>query len=197
MDTHTLVLIVAICALWLSLTFGCIATYLLLTRRTWQLAQDGDHSLQQPPAPTLEAPTLLNKEHASWEVQVLFESPSPALNKRLSLMLASLKAVYEPSTKTFKVADDSSRTPIQIENVNAAGQLPSPAESSAKLPPIKGVSIKITKSNPMLAPSKLQLAKLASLSKKLARLGGTVVDAEQQPITKAGFKAMIAGNAKV
>ncbi|XQU08279.1 hypothetical protein P4544_17720 [Halomonas sp. LY9] len=53
------------------------------------------------------------------------------------------------------------------------------------------------KSSRTLTPSKLQLAKLVSLSKKLARLGGTVVDAEQQPITPSGFNAVIQGQARV
>ena len=197
MDTPTLLLVAAIGALWMSITCGCIAIYLLLSRQGWSLAPRGATTPKRATAPTPEAPILLNKEHASWEVKVLFKSPSPALNERLSLALASLEAVYEPSAKAFKVAGDSSRTPIQIENVNASGQLPSLTESSVELPPIKGVSIKITKSNQMLAPSKLQLAKLVSLSKKLARLGGTVVDAAQQPITKAGFQAVIAGKAKL
>ncbi|WP_336270551.1 hypothetical protein [Vreelandella arctica] len=197
MDTHTLLLVAAICALWMSITCGCIAIYLLLSRQGWTFAPSGATTPKRAAAPTPEAPILFNNEHASWEVTVLFKSPSPALNERLSLALASLDAVYEPSAKAYKVAGDSSRTPIQIENINVSGQLPSLTESSVELPPIKGVSIKITKSNQMLAPSKLQLAKLVSLSKKLARLGGTVVDAAQQPITKAGFQAVIAGNAKV
>nr|WP_298966558.1 hypothetical protein [uncultured Halomonas sp.] len=197
MDTSTIVLVAAICALWMSITCGCIAIYLLLSRQGWTFAPNGANTSKRATAPTPETPILLNKEHASWQVTVLFKSPSPALNERLSLALSSLEAVYEPSSKSFKVAGDSSRTPIQIENVNTSGQLPSLTESSVELPPIKGVSIKITKSNQMLAPSKLQLAKLVTLSKKLARLGGTVVDAAQQPITKAGFQAVIAGNAKV
>ncbi|BBM05461.1 hypothetical protein HAALTHF_17240n [Vreelandella aquamarina] len=95
------------------------------------------------------------------------------------------------------MTEDSSRTPIVIENAVGAGQLPPLTESPASQPPVKGVSIKIVKNSRTLTPSKLQLAKLVSLSKKLARLGGTVVDAEQQPITPAGFNAVIQGRARV
>lgn len=52
-------------------------------------------------------------------------------------------------------------------------------------------------SQPADRPSKLQLARLVSLAKSLARLGGKVVDANQQPITKAGFKSVISGKAKI
>lgn len=144
-----------------------------------------------------QAPVLLNPQSAAWEVQVLFEAPSPALNDRLGVTLSSAGAVYEQRSKTFAVAGDSSRTPIVIENAVGAGQLPPLTESQASHPPVKGVSIKIVKNSRTLTPSKLQLAKLVSLSKKLARLGGTVVDAEQQPITPAGFNAVIQGQARV
>ncbi|XUO83070.1 hypothetical protein RVM27_11545 [Halomonas sp. KM007] len=128
---------------------------------------------------------------------MLFEAPSPALNDRLGVTLSSLGAVYEQRSKTFAVTEDSSRTPIVIENAVGAGQLPPLTESPASQPPVKGVSIKIVKNSRTLTPSKLQLAKLVSLSKKLARLGGTVVDAEHQPITPAGFNAVIQGQARV
>lgn len=208
MDTQTLVLVVAICALWLSVTCGCVAVYLVLTKRGWRLAGSGTPSGRslQAPAPQARAPqalapqdtpTLINEESATWEVKVLFEAPSPALNDRLGAALASAGAVYEHRSKTFTVAGDSSRTPILIENAGTAGQLPPLTEEAGGHPPVKGVNIKISKTNRMLSPSKLQLAKLVSLAKKLARLGGTVVDAEQQPISQAGFRAVVDGKAKV
>lgn len=195
MDTQTLVLVVAIGALWLSVTCGCVAGYMILARRASAVSV-AEGALGGAP-PVAGAPVLLNEGSAVWEVKVLFEEPSPALNERLSAVLSSAGAVYEQRTKTFAVVEDSSRTPILIENALGSGQLPPLTESQASHPPVKGVSIKIAKTQRMLAPSKLQLAKLVSLSKKLARLGGTVVDAEQQPITPAGFNTVIQGQARV
>lgn len=199
MDTQTLVLVVAIGALWLSVTCGCVVLYLFLIRGragAMPLAP-GAAAVSNGSPSTRQAPVLLNPQSAAWEVQVLFEAPSPALNERLGVTLSSAGAVYEQRSKTFAVVGDSSRTPIVIENAVGAGQLPPLTESPASQPPVKGVSIKIVKNSRTLTPSKLQLAKLVSLSKKLARLGGTVVDAEQQPITPAGFNAVIQGQARV
>nr|WP_289073323.1 hypothetical protein [uncultured Halomonas sp.] len=197
MDTQTLVLVVAIGALWLSVTCGCVAVYLFLARgRAVVVPVAQSAALASTDSLALQ-PVLLNQQSAAWEVQVLFEVPSPALNDRLGVTLSSAGAVYEQRSKTFAVTGDSSRTPIVIENAVGAGQLPPLTESQASHPPIKGVSIKIVKNSRTLTPSKLQLAKLVSLSKKLARLGGTVVDAEQQPITPAGFNAVIQGQARV
>ncbi len=197
MDTQTLVLVVAIGALWLSFTCGCVAGYMMLARRASAVPVAAGALGGAPPVVAPEGPALLNEESAAWEVKVLFEEPSPALNDRLGAVLSSAGAVYEQRTKTFAVAGDSSRTPILIENALGSGQLPPLTESQAGHPPVKGVSIKIAKTQRMLAPSKLQLAKLVSLSKKLAKLGGTVVDAEHQPITPAGFNAVIQGQARV
>lgn len=196
MDTQTLVLVVAISALWLSVTCGCVAGYMLLVRRANEVPA-GALGGAPPPVVAPEAPALLNAENAVWEVKVLFDEPSPALNDRLSAVLNSAGAVYEQRTKIFSVAGDSSRTPILIENALGSGQLPPLTESQASHPPVKGISIKIAKTQRMLAPSKLQLAKLVSLSKKLAKLGGTALDAEKQPITPAGFEAVIQGQARV
>ncbi|WP_144980493.1 hypothetical protein [Halomonas sp. C22] len=197
MDTQTLVLVVAIGALWLSVTCGCVAGYMMLARRASAVPVAVGALGGAPPVVVPEAPALLNEESVAWEVKVLFDEPSPALNDRLSAVLSSAGAVYEQRTKTFAVAGDSSRTPILIENALGSGQLPPLTESQASHPPVKGVSIKIAKTQRMLAPSKLQLAKLVSLSKKLAKLGGTALDAEKQPITPAGFEAVIQGQARV
>ena len=197
MDTQTLVLVMAIGALWLSVTCGCVAVYLFLARGRAVVVPFAQSAALASTDSLALQPVLLNQQSAAWEVQVLFEVPSPALNDRLGVTLSSAGAVYEQRSKTFAVTGDSSRTPIVIENAVGAGQLPPLTESQASHPPVKGVSIKIVKNSRTLTPSKLQLAKLVSLSKKLARLGGTVVDAEQQPITLAGFNAVIQGRARV
>ena len=199
MDTQTLLLVLAIGAIWLSVTCGCVALYLFLVRGKVGVVPvaQGAAVVSNDSLSPQSAPVLLNQQSAAWEVQVLFEAPSPALNDRLGVTLSSAGAVYEQRSKTFAVTGDSSRTPIVIENAVGAGQLPPLTESQASHPQIKGVSIKIVKNSRTLTPSKLQLAKLVSLSKKLARLGGKVVDAEQQPITSAGFHAVIQGQARV
>ena len=199
METQTLLLVLAIGAIWLSVTCGCVALYLFLVRGKVGVVPvaQGAAVVSNDSLSPQSAPVLLNQQSAAWEVQVLFEAPSPALNDRLGVTLSSAGAVYEQRSKTFAVTGDSSRTPIVIENAVGIGPLPPLTESQASHPPVKGVSIKIVKNSRTLTPSKLQLAKLVSLSKKLARLGGTVVDAEQQPITPAGFNAVIQGQARV
>ncbi|MFU1519337.1 hypothetical protein ACM25P_12715 [Vreelandella alkaliphila] len=199
MDTYTLTLVVAIGTMWVSLTCGFIAMYLILSGEFRSASQPADQPRKLSMGAKTQAediPTLANEGGTSWGVQVLFETPSPGLNERLSVALASVGAVYEPSTKAFTVTGESSRHPIIIENAFPPGQLPSFTDDNSQYL-IKGVTIKVNESGRSLSPSKLQLARLVSLAKSLARLGGKVVDANQQPITKAGFKAVISGKAKV
>ncbi|AIA73871.1 hypothetical protein FF32_03185 [Halomonas campaniensis] len=199
MDTYTLTLVVAIGTMWVSLTCGFVAMYLILSDEFRGASQPADRPRKLSMGAKAQAediPTLANESDASWGVQVLFETPSPGLNERLSVALASAGAVYEPSTKAFTVMGESSRNPIVIENAFPPGQLPSFTDDNSQYL-IKGVTIKVNESGRSLSPSKLQLARLVSLAKSLARLGGKVVDANQQPITKAGFKAVISGKAKV
>lgn len=199
MDTYTLTLVVAIGTMWVSLTCGFVAMYLILSGEFRSASQSADRPRKLSMGAKTQAddvPTLASEEGASWGVQVLFETPSPGLNERLSVALASAGAVYEPSTKAFTVMGESSRNPIVIENAFPPGQLPSFTDDNSQYL-IKGVTIKVNESGRSLSPSKLQLARLVSLAKSLARLGGKVVDANQQPITKAGFKAVISGKAKV
>lgn len=199
MDTYTLTLIIAIGAIWLSLTCGCIVVYLILSGEFASASGTGQHRSASANAKGRreeDVPILADEENTSWGVQVLFDSPSPGLNERLNVALASAGGVYEPVAKAFTVVSESSRTPMVIENAFPPGQLPSFTDDNSQYL-IKGVSIKIIENNRALKPSKLQLARLVSLAKSLARLGGKVVDAKKQPITKAGFKAVIAGKAKV
>ncbi|WP_271910686.1 hypothetical protein [Vreelandella alkaliphila] len=199
MDTYTLALVVAIGTMWVSLTCGFVAMYLILSGEFRSASQPADRPRKFSMGAKTQAediPALANEGNTSWGVQVLFETPSPGLNERLSVALASAGAVYEPSTKAFTVMEESSRNPIVIENAFPPGQLPSFTDDNSQYL-IKGVTIKVNESGRSLSPSKLQLVRLVSLAKSLARLGGKVVDANQQPITKAGFKAVISGKAKV
>lgn len=200
MDTRTLVLIVAIGAMWLSLTSGCVATYLILSNKMWSPGIGAKR--RRKPSSGLQlkarepAPTLVDESGTSWGVYVLFESPSPGLNERLRLALSSAGGVYESSTGAFTVKGESSRNPIYIENAFPPGALPSFTDDNVQYL-IKGVRIKVVADSLSLSPNKLQLVRLVSLAKGFARLGGSVVDAKKQPITKAGFKAVIAGKATV
>ncbi|WP_457942728.1 hypothetical protein ACSTAY_15290 [Vreelandella alkaliphila] len=199
MDTYTLTLVVAISTIWVSLTCGFVAMYLILSGEFRGASQPAGRPRKLSMGAKTQAeviPTLANEGGTSWGVQVLFETPSLGLNERLSVALASAGAVYEPSTKSFTVMGESSRNPIVVENAFPPGQLPSFTDDNSQYL-IKGVTIKVNESGRSLSPSKLQLARLVSLAKSLARLGGKIVDANQQPITKAGFKAVISGKAKV
>ena len=199
MDTYTLTLVVAIVTMWVSLICGFVAMYLILSdgaRGALQPANKPRKLSMGTKAQVEDVPTLANEGSTSWGVQVVFETPSPGLNERLSVALATAGAVYEPNTKAFTVTGESSLNPIVIENAFPPGQLPSFTDDNSQYL-IKGIAIKVNENSRSLSPSKLQLARLVSLAKSLARLGGKVVDANQQPITKAGFKAVISGKAKV
>lgn len=199
MDTYTLTLVVAIGTMWVSLTCGFVAMYLILSGEFRSASKPAGRPKKLSVGVKTQAediPTLASEGNTSWGVQVLFDTPSPGLNERLSVALASAGAVYEPSAKAFTVMGESSRNPIVVENAFPPGQLPSFTDDNSQYL-IKGVTIKVNENSRSLSPSKLQLVRLVSLAKSLARLGGKVVDANQQPITKAGFKAVISGKAKV
>ncbi|MCP1314513.1 MULTISPECIES: hypothetical protein [unclassified Halomonas] len=202
MDALTLTLVMAIVAIWLSLTCGLVVVYLLLSGHTLEGAQtrkraDKKASTNDTPTEGLQdAPVLVDDSGASWGVQVLFDEPSLANNARLATVLAALGAVYENSLKAYTVAGESSRTPIIVENGASSLPLPAP-DDGENLYVINALGIKITAQNEALKPSKLQLARLVKIAKAITKVGGTVVDAQKVPITKAGFKAVIAGKARV
>mgnify|MGYP003660311107 CR=1 FL=1 len=199
MKAYTFSLLVAIGAIWLSLTSGFIAMYLILSGQLYSVSKASDPqrrlSASSKAREVEEAPTLADENGTSWGVQLRFDSPSHELNARLMVILASVGAVYDQNARAFTVTGESSRNPICIENAFPPGFLPSFTDDNTQYL-IKGVNVKVNENSRSLAPSKLQLARLVSLAKSLARLGGTVVDAKQQPITQAGFKAVIAGKAK-
>lgn len=202
MDALTLTLVMAIVAIWLSLTCGLVVVYLLLSGHTLEGAltrkrADKKASTNDTPTEDLQdAPVLVDDSGAAWGVQVLFDEPSLANNARLATVLAALGAVYEGSLKAYTVAGESSRTPIIVENGASSLPLPAP-DDGENLYVINVLGIKITAQNEALKPSKLQLARLVKIAKAITKVGGTVVDAQKVPITKAGFKAVIAGKARV
>ncbi|CAM3953494.1 hypothetical protein VRRI112168_07670 [Vreelandella rituensis] len=143
-----------------------------------------------------EVPVLVDEKSQAWGLFVVFDSPEAALNQRIGSVLASAGAVFESESKSFTVAGVSPRNPIYIVNAYPPGKLPSFNDDNDQWP-IKGLSVKILKERGSSTPNKLQLVRLVSLAKDMARLGGKVVDAEKQPVTEAGFQSVIAGKAKV
>lgn len=139
---------------------------------------------------------LVDENAGAWGLFVMFDDPSMASNERLSIVLASSGAVYESSSQSFTLAGDSPRNPLLISNAYPPATLPSFNQDNGQFP-VKGVMVKMIKTSPKATPNKLQLVRLVKLAKELARIGGKVVDAEKQPITEAGFKAVIAGKARV
>lgn len=198
MDTTALTLVIAIAAIWFSLNCGLLIVYMLLKGD----AVGGSSLVSQRSAPLREGqfnpetPVLVDENASAWGLFVMFDNPTLASNERLSIVLASSGAVYESSSKTFTLAGDSPRNPLLISNAYPPGTLPSFNQDNGDFP-VKGVTLKMMKTSPKATPNKLQLVRLVKLAKELARIGGKVVDAEKQPITEAGFKAVIAGKAKV
>ncbi|MDP3534591.1 MAG: cell division protein ZipA C-terminal FtsZ-binding domain-containing protein [Halomonas sp.] len=198
MDTTALTLVIAIAAIWFSLNCGLLVVYMLLKGD----AVGGSSLVSQRSAPlneehaNPETPVLVDENASAWGLFVMFDDPTIASNERLSSVLTSSGAVYESSSRTFTLAGDSPRNPLLISNAYPPGTLPSFNQDNGDFP-VKGVTVKMMKTSPNATPNKLQLVRLVKLAKELARIGGKVVDAEKQPITEAGFKAVIAGKAKV
>ncbi|WP_447927950.1 hypothetical protein [Vreelandella sp. EE27] len=199
MDTVTLTLIFAILAAWLSFTCALVVVYLLLSGQPTGSASSGKGAGEESnrgSEPDKNAPVLVNDSGAAWGVQVLFEDPSTATNQRLITVLASLGAEYESAARVYTVSGETSRTPIVVENAAPPAPLPAPDDVDSPYI-VKGVSVQIRANSEVMKPGKLQLARLVKIAKAVTRVGGTVVDAQKAPITKAGFKAVIAGKARM
>ncbi|SEO02827.1 hypothetical protein [Vreelandella aquamarina] len=198
MDTTALTLVIAIAAIWFSLNCGLLVAYLWMKGDGAGTRTRASHrsAVSTKGQVNVDAPELVDENAGAWGLFVMFDDPSMASNERLSIVLASSGAVYESSSRTFTLAGDSPRNPLLISNAYPPGTLPSFNQDNGDFP-IKGVTVKMIKTSPNATPNKLQLVRLVKLAKELARIGGTVVDAEKKPLTDAGFKAVIAGKARV
>lgn len=203
MDTTTTLLLVAIIAMWISLNCGLVLVYLLWSgqspwpqRSKWK----SRHTSISAGADTVaeeasEAPVLVDEKAGAWGLVVVFESPSAGLNLNIGNVLAAAGGVFESETRSFTIAGVSPRNPILVANAYPPATLPSFNDHSSQWP-IKGLSLRILKERRSSSPNKLQLVRLVSLAKDLSRLGANVVDAQNQPITEAGFQAVIDGKAR-
>ncbi|MFG6665861.1 hypothetical protein ACGK9R_01985 [Halomonas sp. HNIBRBA4712] len=198
MDTLTLALVFAIMAAWLSFSCGLVVVYLLLTgQEAISLGQKGRKNQDDEPSkPAKNAPVLVDDSGAAWGVQVLFNDPSAETDQRLISVLGALGGEYDSSAKAYALSGESSRTPVVVENAVSFAPLPAPDDAETSYN-VKGVSVQIRAANNAMKPGKLQLAHLVKIAKALTRVGGTVVDAQKNPISKAGFKAVIAGEARM
>lgn len=204
MDTTTTLLLVAIIAMWISLNCGLVLVYLLWSGQSpWpqrgmvksrhaRLSAGADTVAEEAP----EAPVLVDEKSGAWGLLVVFESPSAGLNLNIGNVLAAAGGVFESETRSFTIAGVSPRNPILVANAYPPGTLPSFNAASGQWP-IKGLSLRIMKERRSSSPNKLQLVRLVALAKDLARLGANVVDAQNNPITEAGFQAVIDGKAKL
>lgn len=202
MDSTQLILMIAILSIWFSLTCGLVVLYLLLNGgalgikfRSTKRAKPLPVTPSSPAMPD-DTPVLVDENAGAWGLFVMFDEPTMASNERLSIVLSSSGAVYESSSKSFTLAGDSPRNPIYIANAYPPATLPSFNQDNGQFP-IKGVTVKMIKKSRSATPNKLQLVRLVKLAKELARIGGKVVDANNQPVTPSGFQAVIDGKAKV
>lgn len=202
MDSTELILMIAILTIWFSLTCGLVVVYWLLSGGAlgvnFRSAKRAKPSPAAPPSSTApdDTPVLVDESAGAWGLFVMFGEPTMASNERLSSVLLSSGAVYESSSQSFILAGDSPRSPINIANAYPPGTLPSFNQDNGQLP-VKGLTLKMIKKSRNATPNKLQLVRLVKLAKELARIGGTVVDADKQPVTDSGFQAVIDGKAKV
>jgi hypothetical protein len=193
---------IAILSIWFSLTCGLVVLYLLLSGGELGVRfRSAKRSKPLPVSPSSstapdDTPVLVDKSAGAWGLFVMFDEPTMASNERLSIVLASSGAVYESNSKSFTLAGDSPRNPIHIANAYPPATLPSFNQDNGQFP-VKGVTVKMIKKSRSATPNKLQLVRLVKLAKELARIGGTVVDADKQPVTAGGFQAVIDGKAKV
>ncbi|SDN86487.1 hypothetical protein SAMN04487957_102214 [Halomonas shengliensis] len=203
MDTTTTLLLVAIIAMWISLNCGLVLVYLLWSGQSlWPPGGMGKSRRASVPAgagtvarEASQAPVLVDEQSGAWGLLVVFDSPSAGLNLNIGNVLAAAGAVFESETRSFTIAGVSPRNPILVANAYPPASLPSFNDHSSQWP-IKGLSIRILKDRRSSSPNKLQLVRLVALARDLSRLGANVVDAQNQPITEAGFQAVIDGKAK-
>lgn len=198
-----LALVMAIISGWISLNAMLCIAYLYATGKLGGAGRKaGKNKVQKTAshgpaaAPAGDAPVLVDEKAGAWGLFVMFDEPGMALNQRLGALLASTGAVYETRSKTFTLAGESPRNPIQIANAYPPGTLPSFNQDDGVVP-IKGLSLKMIKKRRSSTPNKMQLARLVSLTREVTRLGGKAVDADKQPLNEAGFQAVISGKAKV
>lgn len=203
MDTTTTLLLVAIIAMWISLNCGLVLVYLLWNGQ--RLGAPGSMGKNRQASVSASAgtvakqasttPVLVDEKAGAWGLVVVFDSPSAGLNLNIGNVLAAAGGVFESETRSFTIAGVSPRNPILVANAYPPATLPSFNDQSSQWP-IKGLSLRILKERRSSSPNKLQLVRLVSLAKDLARLGANVVDAQNQSITEAGFQAVIDGKAK-
>lgn len=203
MDTTTTLLLVAIIAMWISLNCGLVLVYLLWYGQC--LGAPGGKGKNRQASVSASAgtvakqasttPVLVDEKAGAWGLVVVFDSPSAGLNLNIGNVLAAAGGVFESETRSFTIAGVSPRNPILVANAYPPATLPSFNDHSSQWP-IKGLSLRILKERRSSSPNKLQLVRLVALAKDLSRLGANVVDAQNQPITEAGFQAVIDGKAK-
>lgn len=192
MDSSALALVFAIIAVTLCFNAALLGAYALLAHKAASMESRLSPRASVPRDNEGSPPTIAHAGDADWGLGVLFKEPSLATNERLALLLSTQQAEYERDSRCFAVPNSASRTPIIVRHIEAQGWLPGFDGNSGDAP-IAGVAVVVRKST--TAPSKLQLASVVSLTKDIARMGvgGTVVDANQQPVSAEGMQQVIAG----
>lgn len=187
MANPALNLVVIIIVTTLSFNAALIALYMFLAYQSTQpdmRRKGGRQATNTPP------PALAQAGSQDWGLCVLFSDISLENNERLALLLATKGAEFDRAARTFSVVSKASQTPITVRHINAQKKMPSFQASSGDAP-LEGVAVVIEKTP--LAPSKLQLASVVKLAKDIARIGGTIVDADMQAIGQEGIQHVIAG----
>ncbi|MGO3700892.1 MULTISPECIES: hypothetical protein [Halomonas] len=191
MDSSALALVFAIVAVTLCFNAVLLGAYVLLAHKAANMeTRFSPRRASVPRDNEGSPPTITHTDDADWGLGVLFKEPSLVTNERLALLLSTQQAEYERDSRCFAVPNSASRTPIIVRHIDAQGRLPDFDGNSGDAP-IAGVAVVVRKSK--TAPSKLQLASVVSLTKEIARMGGTVVDADRQPVSAEGVQQVIAG----
>jgi len=195
----SLMMVLAILATWVSINSGLFVLYLVYIGKSGKNNSRGNIKLAKTKKEKEvkdDSPVLVNGDNEAWGLQVKFKEPTIAGNERLAAILGSVGAVYDSTDKCFTVAGDSPRNPILIVNGYPPNTLPSFVQDNGKFP-VKGVNVKLLKKKQSSTPNKMQLSRLVDVAKKLERIGGEVVDAENKKMTKNGYQAVINGKAVV
>lgn len=115
---------------------------------------------------------------------VIFNEPSRKVDQRLAKTLSSELAEFNSEAGIFNVYGSTPQNPIRVANAFPPGTLPSLTFREEAAPLIKGVSLMLKKPDSNRNYNKLQVTKLTTLAKSLARIGGYVMDSKRMNLTK-------------
>lgn len=118
---------------------------------------------------------------------VVFDTPSPSINRALGEILSEKKAFYEAELGAFHLPPGLLGYPLVLASATSPGRLP-PLHQPGEHAPVQGVSILIRFLNTRKVARNPD--DLITLTREVAALGGKILDAKRIPITEKHLASM-------